>query len=119
MILLKIYFKIQVAFIVMAMLLNSCILNTSAGTIGFVTVQTNYDIINSPNFSTHSIKHKKPYFFNPLVYDYSASKSYQSSIYYENLIQLENANDVRQNIVNLAKSQIGYSQLLGTEVPSI
>ena len=105
---LKTCFKIQVAFIIVAILLNTCLLNTSAGTIDFVKVQTNYDIINSPNFSTHSIEHKKPYFFNPLIYNYSASKLYQSSIYYENLIQLENANDVRQNMVNLAKSQLGY-----------
>lgn len=53
---------------------------------------------------------------------YDVSSSYSKSVYYQRLLEIEQSNDVRKQIVNIAKSQVGYcegnnsSMLSGEEV---
>ena len=41
---------------------------------------------------------------------YDVSSSYSKSIYYQRLLEVEQSDDVRKQIVNIAKSQVGYCE---------
>ncbi len=64
-------------------------------------------VVQEPKFN-----HEKPIYkldtvqyFNP---PYKVSTSYSKSKFYQQLLQVEMSDDVRTNIVNIAKSQLGY-----------
>lgn len=71
-----------------------------------------YGIVSVEHASTPNFRHSKPnYHLDTIRYfrpNYTVSSSYSKSKFYKNLLEVEMSDDVRSNIVNIAKSQVGY-----------
>ncbi len=107
----KTHFKIQTIFYCLIILCFCCSHTSKAQIIrNHSTEELVLITIEKPLFTHVYFVQNKPHFQETIVPSYKVSASYKESIYYQNLLNIDRTNDVRQNIVNIAKSQIGYCE---------
>lgn len=70
--------------------------------------EVSYNVILGFSGCSHQLSIPKPETVKYLSIDYAVSEKYKTSVYYEKLINVQITDNPRENILNIAKSQLGY-----------